>query len=117
MAKRNYKTVSEWKKAYRDKENLLNERGSYATAAIRRKKSRQVFHRAKSTFPPCTRSQSGRKASTRWKKPKNFIQSGINRKLSRESPSKRLGLATPPCMSGGKGKWARKSRWADDTFL
>ena len=27
MAKRNYKTVSEWKKAYRDKENLLNERG------------------------------------------------------------------------------------------
>lgn len=25
--KRNYKTVSEWKKAYRDKEKLMNDRG------------------------------------------------------------------------------------------
>ncbi|PBG42404.1 hypothetical protein [Clostridioides difficile] len=27
MAKRDYKTVSEWKKAYRDKAELMNERG------------------------------------------------------------------------------------------
>lgn len=27
MAKRDYKTVSEWKKAYRDKAKLMNERG------------------------------------------------------------------------------------------
>ena len=27
MSKRDYKTVSEWKKAYRDKEKLMNERG------------------------------------------------------------------------------------------
>jgi hypothetical protein len=27
VAKRDYKTVSEWKKAYRDKAKLMNERG------------------------------------------------------------------------------------------